>query len=278
MIWLRRLRSLTGTVAKVLVGLLVAVLVLLGIGLGVVETGWAKNRIRDLLVHQANNYLTATLSIGRLEGSLLRGLQLGDVSVARGGQTLIHIDEIAFSYSIRELVDRGTVIQRVRLTRPVVVGTRLPEGGWDLAALVKRDSREGQRTGPGRPIQIQSIEVVDGHVSLRDPLDFGAAHVPTDFASLNATFSFVYYPVHWTLTFDRASFVGHAPDLTVNPLSGAFGRGADGWFFEKLSVRTPRSAFTLEGTANNVATPTVLDLQVHAERFAFQEWSGVLRD
>jgi autotransporter translocation and assembly factor TamB len=153
----------------------------------------------------------------------------------------------------------------------------MADGRWDLAALVKRESREEERTGPKRPIEIQSIEVIDGHVSLQDPLDFGATHVPTDFQKLNAVFSFTYVPVRWTLAFERASFVGHAPDLTVNPLSGAFGRGPGGWFFETLSVTTPRSAFTLDGRVNNSARPTSLDLRVRAPRFAFQEWSGVLR-
>src|SRR4051794_29999590 len=157
-----------------------------------VETGWAKNQIRNLIVRQANNYLTATLTIGRLEGSLFRGLQLGDISLTRDGHTLIHVDEIALSYSIRELIDRGTVIRRVQLTRPYVVGSKMPEGHWDLGALVKRDSREQERSGPGRPIQVQSIEVTDGHVYLRDPLEFGAAHVPTDFQRLNASLSFTY--------------------------------------------------------------------------------------
>ena len=92
---LRRLRSASATLAKGFIWLIAFVLVLFGLGLAVIETGWAKNRIRDLIVRQANQYLTATLSIGRLEGSLLRGITLGDVSVARDGRTLIHIDDIA---------------------------------------------------------------------------------------------------------------------------------------------------------------------------------------
>jgi hypothetical protein len=245
------------------------------LALGVVETGWAKNRLRGLLVRQANQYLTATLSIGRLEGSLLGGIQLGDISLGREGHTLVRIDEVALTYSIRELFSQGVVIRSARLTRPYVVAAKLPDGRWDLGALVKRESREDERTGPGRPIHVQSIEVIDGRVSLQDPLDFGAAHVPTDFQSLNARFSFAYVPVRWTLTFDRASFVGHAPDLSVDPLSGSFGRGPGGWFFEKLSVRTARSAFTLDGRVIN-GQPTALDLQVRAPRFTFQEWAGVL--
>ena len=133
----------------------------------------------------------------------------------------------------------------------------MADGRWDLGALVKRESREQERTGPGRPIQIQSIEVIDGRISLQDPLDFGAAHVPTDFESLNASFSFAYFPVRWTLVFDRVSWIGHAPDLSVNPLSGTLGRGPGGWFFENFSVRTARSAFTLDGRVNNADKPTV---------------------
>jgi len=192
---LRRLRSVSTILAKALIVIVATLLVLLGILLAVIETGWGKNLIRDLIVRQANNFLTATLSIGRLEGSLLRGIDLGDVSVARGGRTLVRVDEIALRYSIRELLQRGVVIRSVRLTRPYVAGAKMADGHWDLSALVKRESSEDRRTGPGRPIEIQSIEVIDGHVSLHDPLDFGAAHVPTDFAALNASLAFAYVPV-----------------------------------------------------------------------------------
>ena len=241
------------------------------------ETDWAKNRLRALIVSQANQYLTATLTIGRLEGSLLRGIQLGDISLSRGDHTLIRIEEVALRYSIQELFQKGVVIRSVRLTRPFVVGAKLADGRWDLGTLVKRDSREQDRTGPNRPIEIQSIEVIDGHVSLQDPLDFGPAHVPTDFQQLNAVFSFAYYPVRWTLNFSRVSWTGHAPDLSVSLLSGIFGRGPNGWFFERFAVQTARSTYTLDGIINTATKPTMLDLQVRAPRFAFQEWAGVIR-
>jgi autotransporter translocation and assembly factor TamB len=264
-------------VARALVALIAFVLVLLGLGLAAVETGWAKNLIRDLIVRQANPYLTATLSVGSLQGSLLRGIALGDVSVSRDGRTLIHVDEIAFSYSVRELLQPGAVVRRVRLTRPQIVSGKQPDGRWDLGALVRRDSREQERSGPSRPIDVQSIEIIDGHISLQDPLDFGAAHLPTEFKAVNARFAFAYVPVRWKLTFDRVSWVGRAPELSVTRLAGVFGRGPGGWFFEHFSVDTARSAFALEGRINTERTPTELDLRVRAARFAFQEWSGVLR-
>jgi hypothetical protein len=135
---LRRLRSVSAKLARAVIGLVATVLILILLTLALVQTGWAKNRLRDLIVRQANPYLTATLSIGRLEGSLVRGLQLGDISLSRNGHTLVRIEEVALSYSIRELFQPGVVIRSVRLTHPYVVGAKLPDGRWDLAALVKR--------------------------------------------------------------------------------------------------------------------------------------------
>src|SRR5947209_10516217 len=210
----RRVRRLGVALGKTVVYVTAAILILLGVGLAVLETSWAKARIRNLIVRQANEYLTATLEIGRLEGSLLRGIQLGDIKLSRNGRTLVAIDDVSLSYSIRELIQRGTVIRRIRLTRPRVIMSRTPDGRWDLTTLVRREAREEKATGPGRPIEIESIEVQDGTVTLHAPLDFGSTHAPTRYESLDFKGAFVYRPVHWRLTFEKVSWRGYDPDLT----------------------------------------------------------------
>src|SRR5437762_2411668 len=272
----RRVRRLGVVLGKTIVYVTAAILILLGAGLAVLETGWAKNLIRGLIVRQANEYLTAKLDIGRLEGSLLGGVQLGDITLARDGHPIVIIDDVSLTYSIRELFQPGVVIRRIRLARPRVFVAREPDGRWNLGALVKREIGEAERTGPARPIHFLSIEVMDGTVSLADPLDFGAAHVSTQFNKLNASLSFDYEPVQWRLNFANAAWVGLAPDLTVSKLRGGIGRGPNGWSFDDLFVQTPRTTFTLAGRADNDRTPTTLDLHVRADRFAFQEWAGVL--
>ena len=47
----------------------------------VLETGWAKNRLRELAIRQAERQLTGELRIGRLTGSLFTGVALHDVSL-----------------------------------------------------------------------------------------------------------------------------------------------------------------------------------------------------
>jgi hypothetical protein len=252
------------------------VLILTGLGIGVLETGWAKNQIRALIVRQANQYLTARLEIGRLGGSLFSGLHLGGIRLSRDGRTLISVDEVELSYGLRELFQRGVVIRRLAIGRLTVAAGRGTDGGWDLANLVKREARQEERTGPNRPIEIVSIELRDSTVVLSDPVVFGAAHIPTRYESVNGSFSFKYVPVRWTLNMRDVSWRGSAPDLTLRRLSGGIENGPGGLTFHALTVETPRSLFTLTGRIEKGDQPTTLDLQVHATRFAFQEWGGVI--
>ena len=251
-------------------------LVLVVVALVVLQTGWAKNQIRALIVRQANQYLTATLSIGRLQGSLVRGVELSDVKLARNGRTLISIDDVAVAYSIRELFDQGTSIRQIRIARPHVVVEKEADGRWNLGALIKRSTRVSQRSGPGRPIHIRSIEVSDGHVSVLEPVSFGAAHIPTVYEDLDLNFSLDYQPVAWKASFANASFKGKAPDLRINQLTGSISDNADGWLFDHLLIDTPGSHFILDGRVDRRTPPVRLPLRVDAERFAFQEWSGIL--
>ena len=254
----------------------VAVLVLVGIALAVVETGWGKNRLRELIVREGNQYLTATLEIGRLQGSLLRGIQLSDVRLSRDGDTIIQIDDVSVEYSIRELIDRGTSVRRIRLARPRVVVAREPDGRWNLGALIKRDTQQEERRGPGRPLHLMSIEVTDGHVVVREPLKFGAARPPTEYEDLDLALSFDYVPVDWQLVFSHASWKGHAPELTVGSLTGTVANGSGGWRFTDLVVDTPKGHLTVTGEVDRSQTPSVLRFNAEAERFAFQEWAPIL--
>jgi autotransporter translocation and assembly factor TamB len=267
---------LTKAALRLLVYAVAAVLVVTVVVIAAVETGWVKNQIRRVIVSQANHYLTATLDIGKLEGSLFRGLTLSNVTLSHDGQPIISIDEVSLSYSIRELFDPGTIIRSIRLTRPRVVASKTDDGRWNLAALVRREQRDQQRTGPGRPLHIRSIEVIDGDVALRDALAFGAVHVPSRFAALNASFTFDYEPVTWRIQFGNVSWRGDGESLSMDRLAGGLSNGPGGWTFDRLDIRTPRSALVVTGKVDRSTTPSTLGLHVDANRFTFQEWQGVL--
>jgi autotransporter translocation and assembly factor TamB len=267
---------IAGTTLRWIVYAILLLLVLLGAGLATLETNWAKNQLRALVVREANQYLIATLDIGRLEGSLLRGLELKDVRLSRDGQMLVSIDDLSVSYSIRELIEQGTSIRRLRLNGLHVVAGKLPDGRWNLASLVKRETRQKQQSGPRRPLHLNSVEITNSSVTLESPLTFGIAHLPTQYDDLDLQFAFDYEPVSWQLAFSRASWRGRAPDLDINAFTGTLGSGPDGWTFTQLDVATPTSHVLVDGTQDTRGAPSQLALDVKAERFVFQEWTGIM--
>ncbi len=268
---LRGFLYLAATILVLVVGALLAL-----------QTGWAKNQLRVLIVHEANQYLTATLEIGRLEGSVLRNLTLGDVRLSRNGQTIISADAIELNFSIRELLSPGTTLRSIRLMRPHIVFARMPDGRWNIETLLNRQGRENERTGPGRPLHLLAVSVVDGDVTFLNPLLSGDVHVPSHFATLNVSASFDYEPVTWHVNLTKASWAGDDANLAVNMVTGGIADGPAGWQFDTVSVQTPQSAFTLTGRVNRVPAPPAaptgvsLDLHVAAKRFVFQEWGNVV--
>src|SRR5438477_12856741 len=95
---------------RALVYTVTLVLVLVGLGLGTIETAWGRNQLRRLVIRQAHQYLTASLEIERLEGSLFSGIELEGIRLSVNGRTLVSIESASATYSLRELFASGTVI------------------------------------------------------------------------------------------------------------------------------------------------------------------------
>jgi hypothetical protein len=74
------------------------VLFLIGAALVTTQTGWFKNYLRGVVVRQAAQYLNGTLSIERLRGSVLTGIELDGVALHHEGQTAVAIDRLTVGY------------------------------------------------------------------------------------------------------------------------------------------------------------------------------------
>ncbi len=251
---------------------------LAGLFFGSLETSWGKNQLRRLLVRQANQYLTATLEIAELRGSLFRDLELNGIRLSRDGQAIVTVDQASLGYSIRELIEDGTLVRRLRLIGPQIVAERQADGRWNLAALLKPRASEDNRAAP-RPIEIQSLEVVNGLVILKDPLTFGAVRAPGRFERLQLSLAFKRAPDSWRVAIAKGSWLGGPSDLAMDSLAGAIAGTPGTLSFDQLRVRSAQSAFAVDGRVargGRPATPVTLDLHVAAERFVFQEWARTL--
>ena len=71
---------------------------------------------------------------------------------------VIALENLGLVYNAFELVTKGLSVDSIRLDHPVVYLRR--EGDvWSLSRIVKEQATEADRSGPDRPITIDSIAI-----------------------------------------------------------------------------------------------------------------------
>src|SRR5688572_26026968 len=102
----------------------------------VTQTTWFKEWLRGFIVRQADDYVNGRLSIGRLDGNLFFGVELGDVDITVNGKSVVDIDDVGLDYNALTFFGGDVVLDDIRLTRPVVRLERTADG-WNLARLFR---------------------------------------------------------------------------------------------------------------------------------------------
>src|SRR6185295_13485529 len=146
---IRRSLQVVALVGTLMVGIVALTLI-------VSQTPWFRDWLRRFVVRESKQYLNGELSIGGLTGNLLFGIGLTDVAVDVSGQRVVAVKALQVDYSVFQILSSGIIIDDIKLVSPNIVLERDPNG-WNLARLVKKQAREADRTGPGRPISLLSI-------------------------------------------------------------------------------------------------------------------------
>ncbi len=234
----RLLRYLMMTVAVLMVVIL--------LGIGYTQTGWFKDWLRRYIVREAAQYLNGELRIGKVSGSLFYGIRMSDIALVQDGETVIALKDLRVDYSAFRLVASGIVLDEIELNQPVVRARRTGDG-WNLMRLVKRQARERERTGPGRPITLPSIVIHDGRVRIDRGQETGktvgqqigqvGGQVPTqvtEISDLDVKAAFAYQPVRFTVDIANVSFKSSSPTFALSALSGKVAVAGDDIHIDRL--------------------------------------------
>src|SRR5688500_3246456 len=133
----------------------------------VTQTTWFKEWLRGFIVRQADDYVNGRLSIGRLDGNLFFGVELGDVDITVNGQTVVDIDDVGLDYNAFTLLSGNVVLDDIRLTRPVLRLER-QGNGWNLTQLIKARTPDPDQPKNRRTLEIGEIGVSDGTVYIEE--------------------------------------------------------------------------------------------------------------
>jgi len=264
----RRTLQVIALVGTLLVGIVALALI-------VSQTPWFRDWLRKFVVRQAGNYVNGTVSIGSLGGNLFYGVQLGDVAIDVNGEHVVTLKQVEIKYSLPDLVSQGVTVEQIVVRQPYVL-LRHDAKGWNVASLVKRQAQEADRQGPRKPLSLPDIQIEDGRVAIDDRAPSASFRLPSKIDGLNVKAGFEYAPVHYSVTLDRFTFNGHAPDLAVQQLTGRFGTRDDDLNVEKLFLQTAQSSMTVDGVVRNYLAKPSLQVTVSAPKFSLPEFAGVV--
>ncbi|HEU4565100.1 MAG TPA: translocation/assembly module TamB domain-containing protein [Gemmatimonadaceae bacterium] len=161
---------------RVLAILLATLLGLVALGAIVVtvvtNTDWGRERVRRFAVKTLNGVAHGVVRIGRVEGNLLGGVTLRDLSITdSAGNPFVSAQAVSARYALRDFLRKRIYLRDVRLVRPVIVLDRPPEGQWNWKRIFPSDTTAPKDTtlGFGDWIALRNAELIEGHLVVRTP-------------------------------------------------------------------------------------------------------------
>src|SRR5258708_39207051 len=101
------------------------------------QPAWFKNWLRGYIVREANQYLNGTVSIERLGGNLLFGIEMENIAVSMDGSQVVAVKDLGLNYNAVELISRGRSVDQIRLD-PAVNYLKQEGDTWAANRPVKK--------------------------------------------------------------------------------------------------------------------------------------------
>lgn len=128
---------------RIVGGLLLFVVILLGAIVAMVTTDPGLELVRRIGVSVGGGFLTGNLEIGAIRGSLLSRLVIEDVRLTDDeGRPAIELDRAELAWNPRALLDGDIIVERLALTGPRVQMVQTSSKGLNLARLVPPSETE----------------------------------------------------------------------------------------------------------------------------------------
>jgi autotransporter translocation and assembly factor TamB len=239
------------------------------------QTAWFKNWLRGFIVREAQQYVNGTLSIERLGGNLFFGVEMENIGLSIDGSQVVAVKDLGLDYNVFHLIANGLSIDTIRLDQPMIY-LRRDGDTWQLSRLVKKQKTEADRSGPAKPITIDAIVINGGSVVFQSPAGISGVDVPKRFDHLDATLSFKYEAVRYSLDVARLSFRGSDPELALNELSGGLSVRDDTVFVDKLALKTAETSLSVAGAVQHYLGDPIFNLEISSDKLSLPEIARVV--
>ncbi|HMS02507.1 MAG TPA: hypothetical protein PKE51_06015, partial [Gemmatimonadaceae bacterium] len=166
-----RPRTIIFTAAGLLLGLL---LVALGAVAGLTQTDRGRAVLRGAVLPLARAAIPGRLHLGTIGGNLFTTLTIDSLELtAPDGTLFLRTGPVRVSYDPRDLLARRVVVRHARVERPVINLVDYGNDDWNWKRALRRPGREPSPArapgGFGSWIRIDSLDLIEGNIAVRDP-------------------------------------------------------------------------------------------------------------
>lgn len=119
------------TLAYLLIGLLLILLLLLG----VLQTSVGKEMVRHIAQKEINKALNAQLDIGGIDGNFLTQLEISKLSLHQDHDTILSLPHLKISYRLLPLLHGRIEVDSIKLQQPIVSLRQLTDSTWNFEQI-----------------------------------------------------------------------------------------------------------------------------------------------
>jgi translocation and assembly module TamB len=263
--WLKRIAVVFG-IFIVMVGLL----------LGLTQTSFFRNWLKNRIVAQGARYLNGQLSIASIEGNLFTDLQMTGILVTARDDTVLFVPRLRVDLSPSRLLHMELRIDSMTIDSPYGKLVQAADSSWNFANLVRTDTLPPQDTAKETDasafrILLNDFILRDGSLSLT-ALD---TTLPPAIRKIGVRFAMQYSDTAQQLALKGLSFNLEKPPFRLEQLSLDASRRSNKITLGNLVIRTARNQ--LDGQGIYVASDSAVSSgQLASEPFDFSELTALV--
>jgi hypothetical protein len=239
---------------------------------GYTQTRGFRASLQEYILSHYHTVLNGDLSIGRIEGNLITGIRLYDVSLRNADTSFFVAERIEFSHDPLALFFKRISLGRVSVVNPRIQLYRSVTGKWNSSDLFVASSDTG--TSPwvvtaknvefvnARVIMIDSVLIAERLKGLRTPPPEGVvdyARVTLD--SLNIECGIQLRPADTEVQLRLMTFTLDYPRLHLKHFQGDFKLTENEVSATNLTLVTDRSRLTLDASLSDINIVTLDDIR-----------------
>ena len=269
------------------IGIFLFILALLvALAFFVVQSSFFKQFLRVTTNAIVSSLTNQGFTIGSIEGDILRGIILRDVSFEIEGQPFIETDEIFIDYSLPLLLDSSMLFSKVvSLDEVSITGLQIylvhnEDGTWNFEKLGAWEEEKDREESPQWNVFIQNAILTQARIRIDDRVKKEVTDLKSDKIDLTIKMFKIDERIEIELRKSNLGILFQDTDsdiLYLDDISGKAtytkGKGVDKFDLKSLNFNLGKAEIVVKGFATNLKHPE-FTLKATAKNFGLDESIG----